>query len=198
MNKIQANQSLALKHASAASSIETFLEKVFQMIPTYKGSYKLRKVIPKDNSYVKDLIQKIHLERGGVGIESLHYDHELTSIADYYELPGHRFNVLSFNKEIVGTVGIGPSSHRSFDPKITCEVKKLYLHKDFRNKGQGKFMFNSALKQAEKMGYQQCIVKVEKREEPFLYFLLKEGFEQVIEKDDDNFSYDLIMCKTFQ
>ncbi|MFY0628144.1 MAG: GNAT family N-acetyltransferase [Reichenbachiella sp.] len=197
-NTSQLNNSIVYKTEKSINGFEALVQKALGKIPFTGHSFRMRKVIPKDNEYVKELIHKILLERGGIGIESLYYDKELINIADYYQLPMHRFNVLIHKKEIVGTVGIGPSTHHSFDPKITCEVKKLYLHKDNRNQGQGKSMFNSALKQAEEMGYEQCIVKIEKREEQFLYFLLKEGFEQVLEKDDDNFSYDLVLCKTFR
>lgn len=195
-NTTQLNNSIVYKTEKSINVFEVFIKKTLNMIPMLGRSYKMRSVIPKDNCYVKDLIHKILLERGGIGIESLYYDKELLNIADYYQLPMHRFNVLIHMKEIVGTVGIGPSTHKSFDSKVTCEVKKLYLHKDNRNQGQGKQMFNSALSQAKQMGFQQCVVKIEKREEQFLFFLLKEGFEQVIEKDEDILSYDLVMCKT--
>ena len=196
MNKSTAvNKTLAFKLQNWASSMEEKYGHLIHQWNMMTATFKMRRVIPKDNFYVKELIQKILLERGEIGTESLHYDKELINIADYYGLPGHRFNVLIHKKEIVGTVGIGPSTHESFDPKKTCEIKKLYLRKEYRKQGQGKVMFRHALAQAKHFGYAQCVVKIEKREEQFLYFLLKEGFEQVIERDDDNFNYDLVMFK---
>ncbi len=196
MNKSTAvSKTPAYKLSRWASSMEETLDNAWKQWSIMTATFKMRRVIPKDNSYVKELIQKILIERGGVGSEALYYDKELLNIADYYGLPGHRFNVLLHKKQIVGTVGIGPSTHESFDPKKTCEVKKLYLRKEYRSQGQGKTMFRHALAQAKHMGYAQCVIKIEKREEQFLYFLLKEGFEQVIERDDDNFNYDLVMFK---
>ena len=52
---------------------------------------KMRKLKEEDARAVKELIQKILLERGGIGIGSLYYDKELDYIFDIYKSKNHLF-----------------------------------------------------------------------------------------------------------
>ncbi len=139
--------------------------------------FNLRKIQKKDNMAIKELIQKILIQRGGVGVDSLFYDPELIDICDSYYQQDSYFAVLTYRKEVVGGVGLKPAYDEVEPPSDICELKKLYLHKDYRNKGQGKYMFDFALKKAKSLGYKSIKVETERRNENFLEFLLREQFE---------------------
>lgn len=168
------NRGFLFKIQKAASSLEAFTGTLLNVFSRGAGQYKLRKIKSADDPKVRTLIQKILLERGGLGIESLYYDNELISLSEHYQKEKSRFNVLTFQGEIVGTVGIGPTVKAN-----TCEIKKLYLHKDCRSKGLGKVLFAQALKQAFLLGYQYCEVSIELRNEAFHTFLGKNGFKEL-------------------
>lgn len=162
-------------HYSYLSNLNHKISNFLQTIPSIGTKYKLRKVAENDNWEVKGLIQKILLERGGIGVESLYYDRELDHLFDVYNSKGHLFNVLIYDNEIVGTVGLGPVSLDGYE--AVCEIRKLYLHREYRNQGQGKMMFEKGVKQARKMGYKKCLVTIEKRNVQFYEFLVANGFK---------------------
>ena len=123
------------------------------------------------------MIQKILIQRGGIGVDSLFYDPELLDICDSYYQADSYFGVLTYRKEVVGGVGIKPAQDELDPPSDICELKKLYLHKAYRNKGQGKYMFEFAMKKAKDLGFKTIKVETERRNENFLEFLLREEFE---------------------
>lgn len=158
-------------------SIESFLGTFLDSLSSVNGRFNLRRIQRKDNDTIKELIQKILIQRGGVGTDSLFYDPELIDICDSYYQSDSYFAVLTYRKEVVGGVGLKPAEGEMDPPSDICELKKLYLHKDFRNKGQGKYMFDFAMKKAKKLGYKSIKVVTERRNENFLEFLLRENFE---------------------
>lgn len=159
----------------AAEGYEYKFRKVVDQISTLTQQYKFRQIKQKDNHVVRDLIKKILLERGGIGIESLYYDRELDNIFDFYNMPGHHFGVMVYKKEIIGTAGIGKTNF--FDNNNeSCELKKFYLRKEFRGKGQGTMMMNSILKEAAGYGYVKCFVRVDDHNIGAIKFFEKEGF----------------------
>ena len=180
------NRGFLFKIQKAASSLETFTGALLSTFSTRNGQYKMRKIKPNDDLQVRELIQKILLERGGLGIESLYYDRELISISDHYRDEKSRFKVLTYKGAIVGTIGIGATSNAD-----TCVIKKLYVHKDSRNKGFGKVLFTQALKQAFHFGYKYCDVAIELRNEDFYSFLLKNGFKELPHTSDNPYEIQL-------
>ncbi|MEO9806115.1 MAG: GNAT family N-acetyltransferase [Reichenbachiella sp.] len=180
------NRGFLFKIQKAASSLEAFTGTLLNVFSKGAGQYKLRKIKSTDDEKVKELIQKILLERGGLGIESLYYDSELISLTEHYQKEKNRFNVLTLHGEIVGTVGIGSTAKSD-----TCEIKKLYLHKDCRSKGLGKVLFTQALKQAFLLGYQSCVVSIELRNEAFHSFLIKNGFKELLHTSNNPYEIQL-------
>ncbi|MEO9966610.1 MAG: GNAT family N-acetyltransferase [Reichenbachiella sp.] len=183
------NRGFLFKMQQAGSGLEIFAEAVLNVFSKAMGQYKLRRIRPQDDEKVSELIKKILLERGGLGIESLYYDRELSCLSEYYTRDMSRFNVLTYQEEIIGTVGIGRTEQENI-----CEIKKLYLHKDSRHKGLGKVLFNNALTQASRMGYEHCQVTMEIRNESFYSFLLKNGFKEL--PHTTNNPYEIQLCKS--
>ena len=193
-NQTTSLNSLLFKFQKISSSFSVSNDSIKQNFNLISKNYRIRKVNQNDDYKIRELIQSILLERGGLGIDSLYYDKELNSIFDNYKKEGYQFNVLTKKKEIVGSVGIGPSTCSHFDSATTCEIKKLYLHKDSRNLGYGKALFIDAFRRAKKLGYKSCTVTIENRNEQFSTFLINNGFE--IEKTDCGEPHEIKFNKT--
>ncbi len=91
---------------------------------------------------VRDVVLEVLLEHG------FEYDRlkdaDLKDINGYYFGSGGTFFVGIANGKVVGTAGV-----RKFDGNL-CEIRRIYLKKAFRSKGNGKKLFRAALDFAEK------------------------------------------------
>jgi len=70
--------------------------------------------------------------------------------------PGSYYYVAVINDVLVGGAGIFPTENL---PNGTCELVKLYLHKDARGTGLGKQLLNKAMDWAKEYGYKQVYLE---------------------------------------
>src|SRR5512138_184183 len=91
---------------------------------------------------VRDVVLEVLLEHG------FEYDRlkdaDLEDINEYYFSKGGTFFVGVDNGRVVGTAGV-----RKLDGNL-CEIRRIYLKKGYRGKGNGKKLFLAALDFAEK------------------------------------------------
>lgn len=91
---------------------------------------------------VRDLVFGVLLEHG------FEYDRlkdaDLNDINGYYFAGGGTFFIGIEDGRVVGTAGV-----RKLKGNL-CEIRRIYLNKDFRGKGNGKKLFMAALDFAEK------------------------------------------------
>ena len=156
---------------------EEFSGELLDLVSSWQGRFNIRKAQKRDNKSIKELIQRILIQQGGVGVDSLYYDDELVDIHDHYSKEGRIFLVLTYSRQVVGAIGLAPYEGGCFGDTPSCEIKKLYLRKDFRKMGRGKVLLDKAMKQAKKFGYKYVITKTERRNESFMEFLLRENFD---------------------
>lgn len=92
---------------------------------------------------VRSLIFDVLLEHG------FEYDRlkdaDLNDIKAYYFESGGTFFVGIEDDRVIGTAGV-----RRFEGSNQCEIRRIYLDKEFRGKGNGKKLFLAALNFAEK------------------------------------------------
>lgn len=117
---------------------------------------------------VGDVVLEVLLEHG------FEYDRlkdsDLKDIEGYYFAKGGTFFVgLSKDGRVVGTAGV-----RSLGDG-RCEIKRIYLKKEFRNKGYGKQLFLAALDFAEK-NFSSAVLKTDKVLTKAIDMYLKHGF----------------------
>lgn len=124
---------------------------------------------------VRSLILDVLLEHG------FEYDRlkdaDLNDIKAYYFESGGTFFVGIEEGRVVGTAGV-----RRFEGSNQCEIRRIYLDKEFRGKGNGKKLFLAALDFAEK-NCSGVMLKTDATLTKAIDMYLKHGFTlQKIEK----------------
>jgi putative acetyltransferase len=81
-------------------------------------------------------------------------DADIKDIEQSYIEQGGTFYVLEEKDgSIVGAYGLYAVESR------TCELRKMYLHRSYRGKGLGKFLMESALSEARRLGFKKIVLE---------------------------------------
>lgn len=145
------------------------------IIQTYDSSKK---------DEVREVVLGVLLEHG------FEYDRlkdgDLKDIEGYYFAKGGTFFVgLSEDGRVVGTAGV-----RSLG-EGRCEIRRIYLKKEFRNKGYGKKLFLASLDFAEK-NFSSAMLKTDATLKKAIDMYLKQGFSLLKEEkgaSNEEFEY---------
>jgi putative acetyltransferase len=109
---------------------------------------KLRRATNADCEPVRDLVFTV-LGEYHLKPDPGCTDADLRDIEQCYFHRGGAFYVLEENNgSIIGSYGLYP-----MEPGI-CELRKMYLHRDYRGKGHGKWLLEHALAEARRLGFQ--------------------------------------------
>lgn len=127
---------------------------------------------------VRDIILEVLLEHG------FEYDRlkdaDLKDINDYYFANGGTFFVGFADGRVIGTAGV-----RKLKGNL-CEIRRIYLKKDFRGKGNGKQLFRAALDFAEK-NCSGTVLKTDSTLTKAIDMYLKHGF--TLQKEEKGYLY---------
>ena len=130
---------------------------------------------PKSKDHeVKELVLCV-LEEQGFDHDPIK-DFDLEDIDMYYLQHGGVFYVGIKDGAIIGT-----SAVRRIDDK-RCEIKRIYLRKEFRNMGYGRELFSKAL-EFSKQNYSIAVLKTDARLIDAIGLYLKNGFSVVKEEN---------------
>jgi putative acetyltransferase len=99
-------------------------------------------------------------------------DFDLDDIEKYYLMNGGIFYTGIMNGDIIGT-----SAVRKIDDS-KCEIKRIYLKKEFRGRGFGRELFFKALEYAEK-NFSTVVLKTDAGLKDSINMYLKNGFSVV-------------------
>ncbi len=103
-------------------------------------------------------------------------DIDLNDIAANYLENGGTFFVAFINGAIVGTCAVKKKSSEK------CEIKRLYVHNDFRRMGVGSALLDKALKFAT-AHYKTATLKTAASLEPAITLYFKAGFSLIKEEN---------------
>ena len=127
---------------------------------------------------VRDIILEVLLEHG------FEYDRlkdaDLKDINDYYFASGGTFFVGVADGRVVGTAGV-----RKLKGNL-CEIRRIYLKKAFRGRGNGKQLFRAALDFAEK-NCSGAVLKTDSTLTKAIDMYLKHGF--TLQKEEKGYLY---------
>jgi len=81
-------------------------------------------------------------------------DADIKDVESSYFGRGGKFFVLETEDgSIIGAYGLYPAEEH------TCELRKMYLQKEHRGKGLGKFLLDDALSKARQVGFERMILE---------------------------------------
>ena len=116
----------------------------------------IRLIEPKDNIALAAVIRAALTEFGANKPGTVYFDPTTDALFELFNTLGSSYYIATINNKVVGGVGIFPTENL---PKGTCELVKLYLHKDARGTGLGKQLLNTAMQWAKENGYTQVYLE---------------------------------------
>ena len=114
---------------------------------------QLRPATNADAAPVRDLVFTV-LAEYGLKHDPDTTDADLKDIEQAYFARGGNFRVLE-NEDgaIIGAYGLYPMGNQ------TCELRKMYLHRDYRGQGLGKGLLDNALADARRLGFASVVLE---------------------------------------
>jgi GNAT superfamily N-acetyltransferase len=161
--------------------------------------FKVR-VFSKEDDYqsVIKLISDVIVNEFKFKLEFDCLDSDLLQIEKHYsEADGGSFwvaerstenNKNNSHSQIVGTIAIRNLKQL----ESTCELKRMYVLKEFRRLGIGQMMLDIAIDFARKVGYSRIVLDSSKRLDTARALYLKTGFV-AIPRYNDNYRADIFM-----
>ncbi|MFZ9417601.1 MAG: GNAT family N-acetyltransferase [Sediminibacterium sp.] len=120
------------------------------------SNIQIRPIEQKDNIDIAKVIRGALEEFGANKPGTVYFDPTTDALFELFNTPGSYYYIATINNKVVGGAGIFPTENL---PKGTCELVKLYLHKDARGTGLGKQLLNTAMQWAKENGYTQVYLE---------------------------------------
>lgn len=118
---------------------------------------QIRPIEQKDNIDIAKVIRGALEEFGANKPGTVYFDPTTDALFELFKnTPGSYYYIATIDNNVVGGAGIFPTENL---PNGTCELVKLYLHKDARGTGLGKKLLNTAMQWAKENGYTQVYLE---------------------------------------
>jgi putative acetyltransferase len=114
--------------------------------------YVVRRATNQDAAGIWLLISTV-LSGFGIVTNQQTTDRDLADIEAHYDNRGGIFFVLLDARTVIGTVAVRRESARD------CELCRMYLAEEYRGQGLGWRLFNHALAEARRRGFQEILLK---------------------------------------
>lgn len=128
-----------------------------------------------DENSILELIE-IVLSDYGLNLERSGANFDVNDIMKHYIDNNGWFQVIEFNNKIIGSVGI-----YKINDSI-CELRKMYLYKEYQGKGLGKKLLQNALSAANSLGYSTVTLQTNSILKNALPLYKSFGFEEFTEE----------------
>ncbi|MGK0363759.1 MAG: putative acetyltransferase [Saprospiraceae bacterium] len=140
-----------------------------------KNTLSIRQMRASDNPQVAHIIRTVMPEFGCVGEGYSIDDPEVEAMFEAYDGDQSCFHiVINEQDEVIGCGGIAPLA--GGDGTI-CELKKMYFLQEARGHGLGGQMIDLLVKEAKRLGFQQCYLETVTRMESANILYQKRGFK---------------------
>ena len=134
----------------------------------------IRKIQLSDNSQLALIVRTSLAEFGANKPGTVYYDDTTDHLYELFQSPGSVYYVAEINGRLLGGAGIYPTEGL---PAETCELVKMYLHREARGKGLGKLLIERSLEFAKNSGYQQVYIETMPELRKAVSIYEKFGFE---------------------
>lgn len=119
-------------------------------------SINIRLIEQRDNRSLATIIRESLAEFGANKPGTVYYDSTTDALYELFKTPGSVYFVAEEDDKLLGGGGIFPTDGL---PGKTCELVKMYLHKDARGKGLGRTLIEHCLQWAKQNGYEQVYLE---------------------------------------
>jgi GNAT superfamily N-acetyltransferase len=161
-----------------------------------KSGFKVRVFNRRDSERVIKLISNIIVNEFKFKLEFDSLDSDIICIEEHYNV----YNAGCFwvtestdnntYNQIIGTIAIRNLKQFEF----TCELKRMYVLREFRRLGIGQKMLDTAIDFAKGVGYKRIVLDSSKYLDAARTLYLKKGFVD-IRRYNDNYRADVFMEK---
>ena len=115
-----------------------------------------RPITAADNATIAAIIRVVLTEFGANKPGTVYYDPTTDDLFSLFSTQGSAYRILEIDGKIVGGSGIYPTKGL---PEGCCEIVKLYLLPEARNKSLGKMLINECFDIARDNGYSQVYLE---------------------------------------
>lgn len=136
----------------------------------------VRRLDPKDNSAVGNIIRTVMPEFGASGQGFAIHDKEVDDMFAAYSRPRCVYLVWDEQGKIFGGGGVAPLEGGDAD---TCELKKMYFLPEGRGKGLGQSVLTECLKAAKELGFKYCYLETFNTMDSAMKLYEKNGFQKI-------------------
>ncbi len=116
----------------------------------------IRPIEEKDNLVLATIVRNALSEFGANKPGTVFFDPTTDALYQLFRAEGSFYFVAEENGIVLGGGGIYPTEGL---PEKTCELVKMYLHKDARGKGLGRLLIQHCLDWAKQNGYEQVYLE---------------------------------------
>lgn len=117
---------------------------------------QIRNIQIHDNAAIAKVIRDALTEFGANKPGTVFYDDSTDHLFELFQIPGAVYFIAEKEGTVLGGGGIYPTQAL---PSGTCELVKLYLHKDARGTGLGKQLLLKSMEWAKNNGYTQVYLE---------------------------------------
>ena len=156
----------------------------------------IRPLRQADNAEIAQLIRSVLKEHGVDKPGTVYTDPTTDALYELFQTAGSAYFVATEADEIIGGCGIYPTAGL---PEGCTELVKLYLHKNYRNKGIGKALMEKSIAQAKELGYHEVYLETLPELKNAIELYKKMGFVQIDQAlgNSGHFACDLWMLMQF-
>lgn len=136
----------------------------------------IRPIEERDNPQIEEIVWAVLSEFGAKGDGFAGADPELKNMFQTYSQHKHCYFVIEEEGRLLGGGGIAPLKNA---PSNTCELQKMYFHKELRGQGFGQKMIDNCLETARQFGFEQCYLETLETMSAAKHLYHKNGFEKI-------------------
>ena len=120
------------------------------------AAFGLRLAQPADDGAIASIIRSVMPSFGACGPGFAINDPEVDAMSSAYRRPRAAYFVVEQAGRIVGGGGIAPLEGGPFQ---TCELRKMYFHRELRGLGVGAALLDHLLAEARRYGFARCYLE---------------------------------------
>jgi putative acetyltransferase len=116
----------------------------------------IRTIAPSDNASLAVIVRNALAEFGANKPGTVFFDPTTDDLYSVFQAPNSIYYVAEENGQLLGGAGIYPTDGL---PADVCELVKMYLKKETRGRGLGRFLIDKCLASAKEMGFRRVYLE---------------------------------------